>query len=268
MKFRMENITVYFPYDYIYPEQHAYMLDLKRTLDAGGHCLLEMPTGTGKTTPIPHPQLLPLPTFLPPQAPLLHPHSPRDGEDPLRAPTPPRLPLLRARPFLLFLPRHWPLLPLEPLYQPRVLSAESRDSVDAGCRKLTASWVRALAEHDPSIPTYEFFEEDYKRAGSSAILAPGRLGSPVSEGIREAVRVLSILAGAAYGPACGSWFIAISTCSIPRFKATDANRLKAEYQGLVEGLAQRGDLQGITAMTSCPSYLVGYYLIRKTRTSI
>ena len=62
-----------FPYDYIYPEQYAYMLDLKRSLDAQvyacvginnhtfltwvspvrpvfqGHCVLEMPCGTGKT---------------------------------------------------------------------------------------------------------------------------------------------------------------------------------------------------------------------------
>jgi len=40
---------VYFPYDYIYPEQFSYMLELKRALDAKGHCLLEMPSGTGKT---------------------------------------------------------------------------------------------------------------------------------------------------------------------------------------------------------------------------
>lgn len=45
----MDGLLVYFPYDYIYPEQFAYMLELKRTLDAKGHCLLEMPSGTGKT---------------------------------------------------------------------------------------------------------------------------------------------------------------------------------------------------------------------------
>ena len=29
---------MYFPYDYIYPEQHSYMVELKRTLDAkAGH---------------------------------------------------------------------------------------------------------------------------------------------------------------------------------------------------------------------------------------
>jgi DNA excision repair protein ERCC-2 len=43
------NVLVYFPYEYIYPEQYSYMLELKRALDAKGHCLLEMPSGTGKT---------------------------------------------------------------------------------------------------------------------------------------------------------------------------------------------------------------------------
>lgn len=42
-------LTVWFPYDYCYPEQYRYMAELKQTLDAKGHCLLEMPTGTGKT---------------------------------------------------------------------------------------------------------------------------------------------------------------------------------------------------------------------------
>lgn len=42
MKFRLEDITVFFPYEYIYPEQYRYMLELKRALDARGHCLLEV----------------------------------------------------------------------------------------------------------------------------------------------------------------------------------------------------------------------------------
>lgn len=64
---------VLFPYDYIYPEQFSYMCELKKALDAKvtftdgmkkcdnyyyyivaflhlkGHCMLEMPSGTGKT---------------------------------------------------------------------------------------------------------------------------------------------------------------------------------------------------------------------------
>ena len=51
MKIPLDGLTVYFPYDYVYPEQYDYMYALKQTLDIsnGGHCLLEMPTGTGKT---------------------------------------------------------------------------------------------------------------------------------------------------------------------------------------------------------------------------
>ncbi|RIA85174.1 hypothetical protein C1645_782436 [Glomus cerebriforme] len=49
MRFTIDGLPVYFPYDKIYPEQYAYMSDLKKALDAEGHCLLEMPSGTGKT---------------------------------------------------------------------------------------------------------------------------------------------------------------------------------------------------------------------------
>jgi DNA excision repair protein ERCC-2 len=49
MIFNLEGLTVYFPYEYVYPEQYKYMLELKHGLDAKGHGCLEMPTGTGKT---------------------------------------------------------------------------------------------------------------------------------------------------------------------------------------------------------------------------
>lgn len=42
MKFQLEGLTVFFPYEYIYPEQYEYMLELKHSLDAKGHCLLEV----------------------------------------------------------------------------------------------------------------------------------------------------------------------------------------------------------------------------------
>lgn len=47
--FPIDEVQVFFPYDNIYPEQYRYMCELKKTLDAKGHCVLEMPTGTGKT---------------------------------------------------------------------------------------------------------------------------------------------------------------------------------------------------------------------------
>ncbi|KAI5122977.1 hypothetical protein M0805_006856 [Coniferiporia weirii] len=49
MKFLIDDLPIVFPYDRIYPEQYQYMCDLKHTLDAAGHCVLEMPSGTGKT---------------------------------------------------------------------------------------------------------------------------------------------------------------------------------------------------------------------------
>jgi len=81
MRFQVEELEVQFPYPRIYPEQYAYMVELKRSLDARGHSvapslpsprprrtaramspspradawpsrapqMLEMPTGTGKT---------------------------------------------------------------------------------------------------------------------------------------------------------------------------------------------------------------------------
>lgn len=49
MRFDLDGLDVFFPYDRIYLEQFQYMRSLKQSLDAGGHCLLEMPTGTGKT---------------------------------------------------------------------------------------------------------------------------------------------------------------------------------------------------------------------------
>ena len=45
MKLNVDGLLVYFPYDYIYPEQFSYMLELKKSLDAKGHSLLEMPSG-------------------------------------------------------------------------------------------------------------------------------------------------------------------------------------------------------------------------------
>ncbi|ETW56830.1 hypothetical protein PFUGPA_01162 [Plasmodium falciparum Palo Alto/Uganda] len=50
--FNLDDVEIFFPYDYIYPEQYAYMKYLKKTLDSEGHCVLEMPTGTGKTVAI------------------------------------------------------------------------------------------------------------------------------------------------------------------------------------------------------------------------
>ena len=42
MKFNIQEVPVYFPYPFMYPEQYKYMCHLKRSLDVNGHCLLEV----------------------------------------------------------------------------------------------------------------------------------------------------------------------------------------------------------------------------------
>ena len=51
MEVDLDGLKVLFPFPFMYNEQYEYMVALKRALDSGrgGHCLLEMPTGTGKT---------------------------------------------------------------------------------------------------------------------------------------------------------------------------------------------------------------------------
>ncbi|XP_021759272.1 DNA repair helicase XPD [Chenopodium quinoa] len=298
MKFQIEDITVYFPYDNIYPEQYSYMVELKRALDAKGHCLLEMPTGTGKTI-----ALLSLITsyaLSKPSNPIKLIYCTRTVHEMEK--TLAELKVLHdyqvchlgpsARLLALGLSSRKNLC-----INPAVVSAENRDSVDASCRKLTASWVRALAVENPNIPTCSFFE-DYEKSGSEAILPPGvytlqdlrafgkqkgwcpyflarhmvqfanvvvysyqYLLDPKVAGIiskemqRESVIVfdeahnidnvcieaLSVsvrrqtLEGATRN-------VSRMSQEIERFKATDAGKLRVEYNRLVEGLAQRGNL--------------------------
>lgn len=173
MKFQIEDVTVYFPYDHIYPEQHSYMVELKRALDAKGHCLLEMPTGTGKTI-----ALLSLITsyaLSKPSNPIKLIYCTRTVHEMEKT-------LAELKVLHDYQVRH--LGPSARLLavglssrknlciNPAVVSAENRDSVDAGCRKLTASWVRALAMENPNVPTCSFFE-NYEKSGSEAILPPG-----------------------------------------------------------------------------------------------
>lgn len=46
MRFNLDGLEVFFPYERMYLEQYQYMRAIKQALDAEGHALLEMPTGT------------------------------------------------------------------------------------------------------------------------------------------------------------------------------------------------------------------------------
>lgn len=48
----VEDLAVQFPYTEPYPEQLQYMKSFKHALDSGGHAVIEMPSGTGKTVSI------------------------------------------------------------------------------------------------------------------------------------------------------------------------------------------------------------------------
>ncbi|KAM1169384.1 hypothetical protein ACFX13_031885 [Malus domestica] len=298
MKFQVEDVTVYFPYDHIYPEQYAYMLELKRALDAKGHCLLEMPTGTGKTIALL--SLITSYTLSKPQNPVKLIYCTRTVHEMEK--TLAELKLLH----------NYQVKHLGPQAQilavglssrknlcvnPTVLAAENRDSVDAACRKLTASWVRNLAAENPNVQTCEFFEE-YERAGSGAVLPPGvytlqdlraygkqkgwcpyflarhmvqfsnvvvysyqyMLDPKVAGIISKEMQKESVVV---FDEAHNIDNVCIEALSvsvrrqtiegarrnlskmqhdIERFKATDADRLRKEYNRLVEGLAQGGNL--------------------------
>ncbi|CAI0449361.1 unnamed protein product [Linum tenue] len=173
MKFQIEEVTVYFPYDNIYPEQYTYMVELKRALDAKGHCLLEMPTGTGKTI-----ALLSLITsyaLAKTESPIKLIYCTRTVHEMEK--TLAELKFLHnyqvkhlgaaAKMLAIGLSSRKNLC-----VNPKVSSAENRDSVDAACRKLTASWVRSMAAENPNQPTCEFYE-NYDRAAGGAVLPAG-----------------------------------------------------------------------------------------------
>ncbi|KAL1357719.1 hypothetical protein HN51_009599 [Arachis hypogaea] len=309
MKFQIEDVTVYFPYDNIYPEQYAYMLELKRALDAKGHCLLEMPTGTGKTI-----ALLSLITSYV----LSKPHTPLKLLYCTRTVHEMEKTLAELKLLHDYQIRHLgPAAKILALglssrknlcVNQRVLAAENRDSVDAGCRKLTASWVRALAAENTSVPTCEFFEQ-YERAGSAAVLPPGvytlqdlrifgkekgwcpyflarhmvqfanvvvysyqyLLDPKVAGIISKEMQKESVVV---FDEAHNIDNVCIEALSvsvrrqtiegarrnlhrmsqeIDKFKATDAGRLRAEYNRLVEGLALRGDLPATDAWLANPA---------------
>jgi DNA excision repair protein ERCC-2 len=164
---------VFFPYDFIYPEQYQYMLELKRSLDAQGHSLIEMPTGTGKTI-----TLLSLITSYQ----LAHPEV---GKLIYCTRTVPEMEkaLDELKSLIDFRAKEMgeknqPILALglssrkNMCVNTDVMDEGSRESVDAKCRKLTASWVRERHAKSPEVPTCRFFE-NYEGMGRETLLDPG-----------------------------------------------------------------------------------------------
>mmetsp|Transcript_14369 Transcript_14369/g.23917 ORF Transcript_14369/g.23917 Transcript_14369/m.23917 type:complete len:770 (+) Transcript_14369:56-2365(+) len=177
MRIYIEDVEVFFPYEYMYPEQYQYMVELKRALDvkepAKGHCVLEMPTGTGKTV-----TLLSLITSYqlvhPERGKLVYctrtvPEMEKVLEE-LRGVIAYRESVLGAagkQILALGLSSRKNLC-----IHPRVSDPGARESVDAKCRQLTSSWIRQAAEENATVELCKFFEE-YDRNGTDAMLPLG-----------------------------------------------------------------------------------------------
>jgi DNA excision repair protein ERCC-2 len=172
MWFNLDGLPVCFPYAAIYPEQHAYMGELKRALDARGHAVLEMPTGTGKTA-----ALLSLITS----------YALANPSRPLRllycTHTVHEMDKTLAELRLLFShlpdPSHLLALGLSSrknlCVHPQVSASAA---VDTGCRRLTASWVREKAASDresttPLCDYFETFDTAAHRGDLASYISPG-----------------------------------------------------------------------------------------------
>uniref|UniRef100_A0ACD6ANU4 Uncharacterized protein n=1 Tax=Avena sativa TaxID=4498 RepID=A0ACD6ANU4_AVESA len=301
MWFDLDGLPVCFPYEAIYPEQQAYMGELKRALDARGHALLEMPTGTGKTAALI--SLITSYSLANPSRPLHLIYCTRTVHEMEKTLAELRLLFSHLRPedachlLALGLSSRKNLC-----VHPQVSASAARDSVDTGCRRLTASWVRKKAESDrESTPLCNYFETFYAadRAGELASYIPhgvytladlrslGRerricpyflarqmvkranvvvysyqylldpkVASIVSTEMQKECVVVFDEAHNIDNVCIEAMSVSIRkqtlegakrnlrhiSQEIDRFKATDANRLRAEYNRLVDGLAQRGNL--------------------------
>ncbi|CAM9832366.1 unnamed protein product [Hapterophycus canaliculatus] len=173
MRLDLDGLDVFFPYDFMYPEQYDYMLELKRSLDAKGHCLLEMPTGTGKTVCLislitsyqfAHPEvgkLIYCTRTVPEMMKCIEELKRVIGyrRDQIGAEGDKVLALcLSSRRNLCI--------------HERVIEESDREAVDGACRDMTASWVRKKVEAGGGGELCEFFE-GYSANGSDAAMPNG-----------------------------------------------------------------------------------------------
>ncbi|CAG0918351.1 unnamed protein product [Notodromas monacha] len=175
MKVDIDGLEVLFPFDYIYPEQYSYMVELKKALDGKGHCMLEMPSGTGKTISL----LALIVAYIKAR--------PGDLSKLIYCSrTVPEIEkaLEELRKLIAFHEKH-PDGKVHPPFLGLALSSrknlcihpdvsKERDGkvVDSRCHELTASFVRAKRAENPGIPCCDFFE-GFEAEGKSVGLPSG-----------------------------------------------------------------------------------------------
>ncbi|CAL2035080.1 unnamed protein product [Caenorhabditis brenneri] len=159
MQLDIDGLKVLFPYDFVYPEQVLYMKEVKKALDANGHGLLEMPSGTGKTVSllslvlaymISYPDRLDKLVYCSRTIPeiekcveemrVLYDYWEKETGMPVAKITV----AMSARKNLCI--------------NEKVAALRFGNTVDSACQKLTSSSVRAKKQEDPSIEGCDFFE--------------------------------------------------------------------------------------------------------------
>eukprot|EP01105_Mastigella_eilhardi_P015726 TRINITY_DN3599_c0_g1_i1.p1 TRINITY_DN3599_c0_g1~~TRINITY_DN3599_c0_g1_i1.p1 ORF type:complete len:546 (+),score=120.34 TRINITY_DN3599_c0_g1_i1:21-1658(+) len=171
MKFKIEDVEVYFPYTFIYPEQYKYMRLLKYALDAGGPCLLEMPSGTGKTVSLlsmitaymtTHPERTSKLIYCSRTVPEIEQvveearrvHAFRDAEMKENAPKQLTVAMSSRRNLCI---------------HQKVCEEKDGKMVDSMCRDITASWVRERAKTHSGTEVCRFYEE-FLKSGAQTVL--------------------------------------------------------------------------------------------------
>ena len=195
MKLYVEDVLVVFPYEYIYPEQLDYITELKRGLDKGGHMVLEMPSGTGKTI-----------SLLSILVAYLHHHAHEKRKVVYCTRTVEEM--VKTMGEMRKLLKHWEaegeqLRPLRGLcltakknlcIEPSVASLLHPDEVDAGCRSITAPWQQerrctyydTIAQTSLELPPGVYSLDDLRDFGEQHHVCPYYL-------VRKALPVVDIV---------------------------------------------------------------------------
>ena len=250
MRFDLEGLDVFFPYEAIYKEQYEYMLNLKRAIDAKGHALLEMPTGTGKTV-----CLVALVTsyqFQYPQTGKLV-YCTRTVQEMFKT-------MDEIRRVIAFRekavgPAGGKVLALclssrkNMCVHPRVEQGSDREAVDSVCRSMTASWVRTKAgvKKDPR-----------KEAEAEAAAASSSSSSSSAATAAASADAAAVAAPIAAGDEAGPTGAAVELCSY--YETYDKESSDAEVPTGVYSLDDIKDLGREKGW--CPYFMARHMLNR------
>lgn len=175
----IDGLPVVFPYPSLYPEQLSYMRELKRALENGGHALLEMPSGTGKTITL----LSLITAFLcsrgADKSVRKFVYCTRTVEEMQKVMDEMKI-LIASRERELGITNDLVTIGLASrrhLCIHETVSYMDGSQVDSGCRALTSAWARSfLRDEDEDgsedIPHCKYFE-NYDREGIESVLRPG-----------------------------------------------------------------------------------------------